>query len=203
MIRPGLSLLAIAVTAALMLSACVSEDPGQKPGQVAVDVDTRELRALKKSAGIEDCRPGAGSPVDDGLPDATLPCLGGGPDVNASELRGPLVVNFWASWCAPCRRELPYYQEFHERYADQVAVIGIDYNDPQPLAALELAHDTGVTFPLLADPGTELAGELTIPGLPAIAFIDSDGRLTQFMFQEIDSLGELEDLVAEHLGVTL
>jgi len=195
-----------AITAAMVLalSACTPGSDDFTTGEVDVDVDTRELRALKKSADVDNCQPAAGNPVDDGLPDVTLPCLGGGPDVDVAGLRGPMVVNFWASWCKPCRRELPYYQQFHQEYGDRVAVVGIDYNDTQPVAALELVRDTGVTFPLLADPGTELASEgLAIPGLPGIAFVDADGRMTHLMFDEIESLGELEELVEEHLGVTL
>jgi thiol-disulfide isomerase/thioredoxin len=170
---------------------------------VDVDVDTAELRDLKNDAGIADCTEPSAEPADDGLPDLALPCLGGGPEVNLAALRGPLVVNFWASWCGPCRRELPHYQAFSEKYAGSVAVLGIDYNDTQPKAALELARDAGVTYPSLADPATELAEEgLQIPGLPGIAFVDADGRMTRLMFEEIDSLGELEKLVEEHLGVS-
>ncbi len=188
----------------LALTACAGNDPGLMPADPNVDVDTAELRQIKKEAGIELCPATTEGEADDGLPELSLPCLGGGPDVDIAGLRGPMVINFWASWCKPCRRELPYYQAFYEEYGDQVALIGIDWNDTQPREALELARDSEVTYPLIADPRDDLSQEgLRIPGLPGIAFIDADGKITQLVFEEIDSLEELEALVEEHLEVSL
>lgn len=211
------ALRATVVAGTLLLAACAPQvEPGElEPTGTAgsrVDVDTVELRQLKESAGVAPCTPGRGRPVEGGLPELTLPCLGGGEAVDVSSLRGPMVVNLWAVWCAPCRRELPIYQEFHERYGDRVAVLGIDYQDTQPRQALELVAETGVTFPLLADPAASLSAEEPlppIPGLPGILFVDGDGRVVddegnlRLVFEEIESLDELEGLVAEHLGVRL
>ena len=54
-----------------------------------------------------------------------------------------MVINLWQSFCGPCRNEMPALQEFHEKYGDQVPVLGIDSQDLQPEAALELAEKTG------------------------------------------------------------
>ena len=81
---------------------------------------------------------GCNEPVDGGLPDLTLPCLGGGPDVDLSSLRGPMVINLWQAFCEPCREEMPALEAFHQQYADQVAVVGIDFNDVNPAGALAL-----------------------------------------------------------------
>lgn len=192
---------------ALPLAACVGEDePGLLPGGSGVDVDTPALRELKREAGIADCPPGgAAAPVADGLPEVTLPCLGGGPDVDLASLRGPLVVNLWAVYCDPCRDEMPIYERFHQQYAGRVGVLGIDYNDTRPRDALELARDTGVTYPLLADPESLVGGPppgLVLKGLPMVALVDADGVVVHLEAREITSVGELEELVAEHLGVT-
>lgn len=192
--------------ALLVLTACDSGDLPKPPGQAKVDVDTPALRAIRAEAGIEPCRAATGEPVDGGLPDVTLPCLGGGPDVDVAALRGPLVVNLWASWCGPCRQELPIYQQFYERYGDQVGVVGIDYNDVQPEAALELARSTGVTYPLLADPGSGLEGSdafPTIPGLPWIVLVDAEGKVVHRQPVEITSIDQLVGLVNRHLGADL
>ncbi|ABL79885.1 MULTISPECIES: TlpA disulfide reductase family protein [unclassified Nocardioides] len=197
---------AVLAAAVLVLGACGSADLPKPPGQAKVDVDTPELRAIRADAGIEPCRQAAGAAVDGGLPDVTLPCLGGGPDVDLAGLRGPVVVNLWASWCGPCRKELPIYQQFHERYGDRVGVVGIDYNDVQPKAALELARDTGVTYPLLADPGSTLEGTEsfpTIPGLPWVVLVDADGKVVHKQAIEITSVDQLVGLVDEHLGTDL
>lgn len=173
-------------------------------GPPDVDVDTPELRRLKAEAGVADCVAGTGDPVDDGLPEVTLPCLGGGPDVDLAALRGPLVVNLWASWCGPCRTEMPVYQAFAEKYAGRVGVLGIDFNDQRVELAMELVRDTGVTFPLLADPGTELIGKGPYAGrlgLPVLTLVDADGSVVFSQGLPIKSLDQLEDLVEEHLGV--
>ncbi len=192
--------------AVLVLGACDSGGLPKPPGQAKVDVDTPALRAIRADAGIEPCRPAAGSPVVGGLPDVSLPCLGGGPDVDLAALRGPVVVNLWASWCGPCRKEMPLYQQFYERYGDRVGVVGIDYNDVQPRAALELARSTGATYPLLADPDSSLEGTdtfPTIPGLPWVVLVDADGRVVHREPVEITGVEQLVGLVNEHLGTDL
>jgi thiol-disulfide isomerase/thioredoxin len=115
-----------------------------------------------------------------------------------------MVVNLWASWCGPCREELPILQRFSQEYDGRVAVLGIDYEDVQPKAALELARDSGVTYPLLADPQASLSGAAPFPalrGLPFLALVDADGDVVHSEFVAIGSTSELERLVEEHLGV--
>ncbi|MEO5652334.1 MAG: TlpA disulfide reductase family protein, partial [Marmoricola sp.] len=86
------------------------------------------------------------------LPEVTLQSLGGGEPVDLRSLRGPLVVNLWASWCVPCRTELPLYAAFAKKYAGRVDVLGIDFQETRVEAALQLARKSGVRYPLLADP---------------------------------------------------
>jgi thiol-disulfide isomerase/thioredoxin len=173
-----------------------------------VDVATPELRRLRDEAGLEPCASvedaegeagAAGAAVEGGLPEITLPCLGGGEDVTLSALRGPLVVNLWASWCGPCREELPYYQQLHAQGA--VDVLGVDYQDVLPGKALELAKETGVTFPSLADPGGELRAPLRVVGLPRLLMVDEKGKVVYDDAVAIESYAQLADLVEEHLGV--
>ena len=203
---------AAAVVLPLALTACANtaatgmDTPQRAEGlfETKVDVDTAELRALKKQADVEACEPGSGDgAVDGGLPEVTLPCLGGGPDVDLSTLRGPLVINLWAQWCGPCREELPYYQRLHAEAGDEVDVIGVDYQDTRPDAALELVREAGVTYPLLADPGAELRVPFKVRGLPAVVFVDRDGTVTHTEYVAIRSYDQLRDLVEEHLDVTL
>jgi thiol-disulfide isomerase/thioredoxin len=173
-------------------------------GAVDVDVDTPPLRRLREEAGLEPCRPGDAEPVDGGLPELELPCLGGGEPVDLARLGGPLVVNFWAQSCAPCRTEMPILQEFHEDRRGEVGVVGIDWQDVQPEAALELARDTGVTYPLLADPGDETSGAGPlgrVRGLPMLVLVDADGRVVHQEFVALESRTQLDALVEEHLGV--
>lgn len=203
--------LVAALAAGLLLSGCAPTTDGgpdgaaQPSGGRVADVDTPELRALKATTAIPPCEPGPGRPVEGGLPDLTLPCLGGGEAVDLGSLRGPMVVNLWAQWCAPCKKEMPIYTEFHQRYGDRVAVLGIDFNDQLPADALRLAKRSGTDYPQLADPGGELIGPLVPPssGLPIHLFVDAEGRLVANVPKAITSIDQLEDLVAEHLGVDL
>jgi thiol-disulfide isomerase/thioredoxin len=195
-------LLAAALVAALLgLSGCSDDVPA--PGEAKIDVDTPELRQIKADAGIEACAPGDAD--DGGLPDLTLPCLGGGEDVDLSTLRGPLVLNLWASWCKPCRAEMPALAAFYQKYGDQVPVLGIDYSDTQTGPALELAKQSKVTYPLLADPGGDLSADDPVPvlrGVPYLLFLNADGDLATVP-GGVDSVDDLVDHPQENHWVEL
>lgn len=191
------------------LAAC-SSDSGTLPFDVNppdVQVDTPQLRKVKARIGMDDCAPGSGQAVEGGLPSVTLPCLGGGRDVDLAALRGPMVVNLWQGFCEPCEKEMPALQEFHEQHGDRVAVLGIDFNDVKPGAALELAGDTGATYASVADPGGELMAEdafaIARRGLPAFVFVDADGMVVGQHSGGVESAGEVEELVQQYLGIDL
>ncbi len=132
------------------------------------------------------------------LPDVTLAALDGGAALDLSTVRGPAVVNLWASWCGPCARELPLYQSFSEKYAGKVKVLGIDFQDTQKDAARQLIRKTGVTYPLYEDPD----GLTRARGLPQVILIDEEGHRAFEQYVEITSLAQLEKLVVTHLGIT-
>ncbi|MGH3308967.1 MAG: hypothetical protein ACRDOX_14910, partial [Nocardioides sp.] len=72
----------VALAAALLLTGCGGGGDVALPGPAKIDVDTAQLRQMKADAGVEDCAPARGEHVDGGLPPVTLPCFGGGPDVD-------------------------------------------------------------------------------------------------------------------------
>jgi thiol-disulfide isomerase/thioredoxin len=193
------------VLAALVavLALLVGCDDVPPPGKSDVDVDTEELRQVKDQAGIEDCQEGPGGGE---LPELTLPCLGGGTDVDLSTLRGPMVINTWASNCGPCIKEMPALQQFHQTYGDQVAVLGIDFLDTQPGAALALAEETGATYPSLADPEgalLEQEGLRLANGNPQFLLIDADGVVVHQQAGGLKSVDEVIAMVNDHLGTKL
>ena len=197
-------LLAVSLT---VLAACTSTGRQIDVRPPDVDVDTPALREAKARIGMQDCEPGTGDPVEDGLPALTLPCLGGGPDVELSSLRGPMVINLWQAFCEPCREEMPALEAFHQQYADRVAVVGVDFNDVHPDGALALAEETGATSPSSADPGGELMAEDTFAigrrGLPAFVFVDADGAVVGQHSGGVDSVADVEQLVDTYLGIDL
>lgn len=200
--------LAAALTGLATVTGCSAAAPADKPyvftaSDSPVDVDTPELRAQKAAAGIESC-PDASAPTEapEGLPDVTLPCLGGGPDVNLAGLRGsPMVINFWAQYCGPCRRESPVLQGFHQSAGDDVEVIGVDWQDTRPGWAIGFADELGITYPQLADPDAATRAPLNIQALPMTVLVDADGTIAYVERSEITSVSQLSKLVEDHLGV--
>jgi cytochrome c biogenesis protein CcmG/thiol:disulfide interchange protein DsbE len=136
----------------------------------------------------------------DRLPDVTLQGLtGASKPTNLRDLRGPMVVNLWANWCRPCRREMPIYERFHRAHPG-VGVLGVDWRDPNHDSALQFAAATGVTYPLVVDPeGSKVRARV----LPTLILVDAKGRIAYQAYVEIKSQKQLEDLVRRHLGVDL
>jgi cytochrome c biogenesis protein CcmG/thiol:disulfide interchange protein DsbE len=169
----------------------------------SVRLDTPALRAQKARAGIAGCprlphmRPRGG-----GLPDATLPCLGGGPSVDLASLRGrPTLLNLWAQYCGPCRQESPVIQQFHRRAGNHVRVLGIDFADQLPSRAIAFAAEYHLTYPQLADPDAVLKAPLRATGIPITLFVRADGRIAFTHYGPMTSLTQLKSLVRRHLGV--
>jgi thiol-disulfide isomerase/thioredoxin len=172
-----------ALLLAFVLAGCsqgflpgVGDSVGRQPATSGA-TRTPDLAAIRKAAGIADCPTvPAAAPVAGGLPDLTLDCLGGGTGVRLSDLRGPMVVNLWAQWCEPCRSESTYLAAFAAGQ-QKVAVLGIDYSDPQVGLAIEFAKETGMTYAHLVDQENTLKGPLGVTGIPYTFLIGEDGKV--------------------------
>ncbi|WP_254781900.1 TlpA disulfide reductase family protein [Modestobacter sp. DSM 44400] len=116
-------------------------------------------------------------PPVDALSALTLPCLGPGPDVSLDRLAGrPTLLNLWATWCGPCREEMPLLQEAHARSGEQVRFLGVDVQD-DPEAARWFLDEHGIGYPHLVDREGELLRGLGMHGLPVTLALDGDGRV--------------------------
>ena len=194
----------------LTASACTAPEPSEADpytfdaAKSAVDVDTPALRQQKQSADIAACPRSKteATPVDGGLPDLTLPCLGGGRDVHLAGLRGtPVVLNLWAQYCGPCREEAPLFQRLHEEAADDLLVLGLDWQDTNPGKALAFADELGLTYPQTADPEAVTRAPLRVSALPMTVLIDSDGVIVDAETRVITTYDDLTQLVQRELGV--
>lgn len=96
--------------------------------------------------------------------------------VSSDEFKGKvLLVDVWATWCPPCKEEMPWFQEFSERYRDQgLEVIGISI-DPNPRDVARFAQELGITYTLINHPG--IMQEWGLLGLPTTLIVDREGNI--------------------------
>lgn len=121
-----------------------------------------------------------------------------------SDLRGkPTLVNLWAQWCTPCRKEAPFLAELAKNAAGRVALLGVDIADPRPELAIEFAAGHGWQYPHLRDPDHLLLRPLRIIGPPATAFIDAGGNIRYLHLGPFTSYAQLQKEIQDKLGVTL
>jgi len=161
---------------------------------------TVDLVTARKAAGIADCQGPSEAPVvPGGLPDLTLDCLGGDSQVRLAGLRGPMLINLWAQWCEPCRAEAADLSAFASKQKD-VAVLGINYSDPQPELAIEFAQLMAMKYPQLVDEEATIRGPLGVAGIPHTVLIDADGVVVARHPGIFTSLEEIESWVAAGLA---
>ena len=141
------------------------------------------------------------SDADEGdpLPVAALTTLEGDPFPLESIVGAPTVLNFFASWCGPCRAELPSFQEVSQARKGKVKFVGINTRETDIDNALELVAETGVTYTVaLGDDGT-LFQDVGGLGMPATAFVSAEGRIVE-VHSGILTQGDLENKIDEHFG---
>jgi thiol-disulfide isomerase/thioredoxin len=142
-----------------------------------------------------------GTPTQgDPLPPLTLPCFTGGTPVALSKLGKPAVINLWASYCEPCRTELPELQAFADETSDEVAVLGIVTGDTWTKAAYAGA-EFGVRFPAVFDPDRKLLRALGRNALPVTLFVGADGSIRAVDMSGALTLDKLRGLARDHLGI--
>jgi len=108
-------------------------------------------------------------------PDFTLKSLDGS-NLRLEEYRGQVVlINFWASWCGPCRQEMPVLDRLHHRYEDTgFAVLGINVEGDSG-SAREIVDKTNVTFPILLDDEQKVSELYSLEAMPSTVVVDRDG----------------------------
>jgi cytochrome c biogenesis protein CcmG, thiol:disulfide interchange protein DsbE len=148
-----------------------------RAGAALAGVRRTAVVALVSVAALVGAGCGGGDDGESGsLPDLTLPAVDGGSEIDLTALDGPAVVNLWATWCAPCRRELPDFEQVHQARGDEVAFVGVNIGDTAD-AAGSFLDEVGVTFPNYLDERNDLTAELGTATLPVTLVLDADGRI--------------------------
>jgi peroxiredoxin len=127
-----------------------------------------------------------------------------GQNVRLSDLRGsPVLVNLWASWCAPCKEEMPAMQKVYETYAPQgftILAVNTTFQD-QKESALAFSQSRGLTFPILFDLDGDVSSKYMVRAMPTSFFIDSQGIVQRMVIGGPMSEGllraEVEKLLKE------
>lgn len=114
----------------------------------------------------------------------------------------PTVINMWASWCEPCRAEMPYLNQLAEDGKGAVDVLGIASGNAREQAT-SYAVEFGLVFPSVLDPKSQVATSQGVPGLPGTVFMNAKGVVVKVHIGPYKSYDDLKKDVTEHLKVTL
>ena len=170
---------------------------------------SRFPRALALGVGIvlacaacdPDARPRGPLQAGDRAPEYGARSLAGD-SISLGDFRGrPVLLNVWATWCAPCREEMPELQELFNRYEDRLAVLGVSVDRPgAEHEIVRFVDGAGVDFPILLDPDQRIVVRFTTLGVPETFLIDRDGVIRgrwtgQFHPLAEENLQLIEDLL--------
>jgi len=136
-------------------------------------------------------------------PDFSLASVDGKATLKLSDYKGKAVLlNFWATWCEPCKIEMPWFVELQKQYGPQgLQVLGVAMDDTDPKDISEFAHKMGVNYPIVV--GKEAVGDQYggIPYLPSTFYIDRDGKVIDRVYGLV-SRSEIEDDIKKALSST-
>ena len=168
----------------LLLAGCTSENVTTTP-----------------TATIDDCSVFQKS-GETSFPDIEIECLQGDEVLKLNEVKGPFILAVWASWCMPCRDEMPYLQAFKDAYGAKVQVVGYNILD-ETSQAIQASVNWGVNIASIEDSDGVNRGILGVTAPPTTLFVDADGVIVHRKFGAVTTLEELVELTELHLRVDL
>ncbi len=170
------------ISMALLLTACSSQSSVVPTlGEV---VSCNSIRLAPASGGLD------------------FPCLDGKSTIHFAQMRGPLIVNVWGSWCAPCKDEIPILRSFYAKNAGTVALVGVDVEEAKRSDGSDFVVANGMTWPILVDPDGRSRGFFGM-GVPVTWLIDKNGHVVHKKIGVLNSEQELRELTIKYLHLTL
>ncbi|NDK89613.1 TlpA family protein disulfide reductase [Gordonia desulfuricans] len=173
-----------------------------------LQVDDSELAQARADAALAPC-PQTGMPVASGavLAGVVAPCLASGVpyDLGVGTAGRPVVINMWAVWCQPCRRELPVLAEYARRAGDAVTVLTVHAREGanNPYLVLRFLAELGVHLPTVLDQDGKVAAALQAPRVfPSTIILRADGTVAKVAPQVFEDPQQIADVVRDATGVT-
>lgn len=164
--------LAVAVLISLIGGWALSQgDNGLPPVDDEIDLGSptiAQLPSISTNAQV----------TGDSLPDVTLEDSDGNPVSTADLIGQPLIINYWYSSCAPCKKELPDFATVHGELGDQIRFVGVNPLDT-PEVNESFARERGVTYELLRDPADEFGSTIGVAAAPFTLFVAADGTIVR------------------------
>lgn len=149
--------LSILLIMALLITGCTSSTKVNSPGFVSPCDQIKLAASAEKSV--------------------VLPCLDGVGEINFYQIKGPLVINVWGSWCEGCKQEMPYFVELYQNPVfkrGEIQMLGVNVEEKSRQAAVTYIQKSGMSWPNLED-SSGVSKSIFGPGVPVTWFIDKDG----------------------------
>lgn len=150
------------------------------------------------TSGFDEIVPGVDADAGDRLPDVELVAIDGGATISLADIDGPAVVNLWATWCAPCRREIPDFESVHRARGDEVRFVGINIGEDADDAA-DFLEEVGATYDQYLDSAGFVVTELRTATMPVTLVLGPDGTISTKHLGPMDQ-DDLEAAIDEALA---
>ena len=169
----------------LLISSCTSTTKLSAPGVVTSCSQIRLLQSADKSA--------------------LMGCLDGSGEINFHQLKGPLLINVWGSWCEGCKQEMPYFVELYQSplfKSEQIQMLGINVEEKSKEDAINYIQKSGMSWPNLEDT-SGISKSIFGPGVPVTWFIDENGKNIDTKIGAYTNKKQLLNQVEKVFGVKL
>lgn len=179
--------------------------PAQTSGITDTGASADEIAQARAAAALRPCPSGDGS-ASGVLEGVSAPCMADGKtiDLGAATAGKPLVINIWAVWCGPCRRELPQFDRLATEAGERLNVVGVHAREgaQKQYFVLKFLEETGVHFPVVTDPLGDVSKAVGAPRVfPSTVMIRADGTVAAVLPRVFETYEDLTAAVREHLGV--